>query len=326
MALNGTLVKMLEVSGSGIFPDGRVMGLSYTGLALADRLICILVAFFDVLSNLVDVAPYLMLLDLVGSILVINLMTLVENRRTPRLGLSPTLWQYLWNSGGVAVFFPIYALNYTDEKPRKTHPLPRSEAQALPFTVMWSVILALPLFIPALVTASPLRVQQGVVAFFFAIPAFSAFQAIARRTIAKSGYIGVARPIRLAYLIAGGVSAVIHVSIILYVTKYNKLGLSLSRVFIPHPSNIQLHQPRVMTEASLLFIQYDYVIINAVVALLGFYAAYYGPTRRAVGGHKGLLTTTLISGILGAGAGLAFVLCSLEGREDPPKKPVSKTY
>lgn len=88
MALNGTLQKMLEVSGSGIFPDGRVMELSYTGFALVDRLICILVAFFDVLSNLVDVAPYLMLLDLVGTLLVINLMTLVENRRSPRPGLS----------------------------------------------------------------------------------------------------------------------------------------------------------------------------------------------------------------------------------------------
>ncbi|KAI1185854.1 hypothetical protein F5B17DRAFT_441499 [Nemania serpens] len=292
MALNGTLQKMLEVSGSGIFPDGRVMELSYTGFALVDRLICILVAFFDVLSNLVDVAPYLMLLDLVGTLLVINLMTLVENRRSPRPGLSPTLWQYLWNCGGVAIFLPIYSLNYTDEKPRKTHPLPGHEAQALPFTVLWSTILALPLFIPALVTASPFWVQQGVVAFFFAFPLFSAFQAVARLAIAKTKYNGVSRPIQLAYSIAGAISALIHVSIIFYVTKGNAHSLSLSRVFIPHPGNIQLDQPHVLTEAALLFIQYDYLIIHAVVALLAFYSAYYGPTRTSVGGLKALLATT----------------------------------
>ncbi|KAI1115473.1 hypothetical protein F5Y14DRAFT_130213 [Nemania sp. NC0429] len=325
MALNGTLFKLLEVSGSGIYPDGRVMELSYTRLPLVDRLICILVAFFDVLSNLVDVAPYLMLLDLVGTIMVINLMTLVENRRSPRLGLSPTLWQYSWNCGGVAVFLPLYARNYVQEKPKKTYPLPRSEAQAIPFTTLWSVILALPLFVPALVTASPVRIQQGVVAFFFAIPAFSAFQAVARRAIAKTGYVGSTKPIQLAYLIAGGLSALVHVGVIFYIARSSTDGLSLSRVFVPHPGRVQLGQPHVLTETSLLFIQYDYLVIYAVVALLAFYAAYYGPTRKEVGGLTGLLAATVITVTLGAGAGLAFVLCGLEGREDLPKRAVSKT-
>lgn len=189
---------------------------------------------------------------------------------------------------------------------------------------MWSVILAFPLFIPALVTTSPFWVQQGVVAFFFAIPAFSAFQAIARVTIAKTRYNGVARPIRLAYSIAGGISALIHVGIILYATKSGNPSLSVSRVFVPHPSNVKIDQPHVLTEASLLFIQYDHIIIYTVVALLGFYAAYYGPTRKEVGGLKSLLALTAITGILGPGAGLAVVLCSLEERETPPKSAVSK--
>lgn len=164
-----------------------------------------------------------------------------------------------------------------------------------------------------------------MVAFFFAFPLFSAFQAVARLAIAKTKYNGVSRPIQLAYSIAGAISALIHVSIIFYVTKGNAHSLSLSRVFIPHPGNIQLDQPHVLTEAALLFIQYDYLIIHAVVALLAFYSAYYGPTRTSVGGLKALLATTVITGILGPGSSLAFVLCSLEEGENPTKSAVSKT-
>ncbi|KAI3343480.1 hypothetical protein F4824DRAFT_9670 [Ustulina deusta] len=317
MALNGSLQLMLEVSETGIFPNGRVMKTSYTGLALVDRLVSILVAFFDGLNNLVDIAPYLMLLDLVGTLLVINMMTLVEHRRSPRLGLSPTIWQYLWNCAGVAVFFPIYVLNYIDKGPNKSRPLSSLEAQALPFTAIWSLFLALPLMIPALLGASPFQVQKGVIAFFLLIPCLSAFQSMVRGTMTRTGYSVATRPVQLAYSIVGGVSALIHVGIILYVSIYATPSLSLSRVFIPHPGSIQRVQPDILTEAALLFIQYDYLVIHAVVALLVIHTALKIISSRSL---KLLLTTTAVTGGLGPGAGLAFVLYSIENQEDAQMK------
>ncbi|KAF2966189.1 hypothetical protein GQX73_g7378 [Xylaria multiplex] len=309
MVLNGSLHVMLDVGETGSFPNGRVMKTSYTGLALVDRPVCILVAFFDGLNNLIDVAPYLMLLDLVGTLLVINMMTLVEHRRSPRLGLSPTVWQYLWNCAGVAVFLPIYSLIYINKRSKEPRPIPSPEAHALPFTAIWSLLLALPLMVPALLGASPFQIQKGVITFFLLTPCFSAFQNMVREMITWTGYTGTTRPVRLAYSIVGGISALIHVCTILYVTIYAEDSLSLSRVYVPHPSNIQLGQPDVLTEASLLFIQYDYIIIHIVVVLLGIHAALNGIT---VGGTRSLLTTTTIIGVLGPGAGLAFVLDSME--------------
>jgi hypothetical protein len=86
MGLNGTLEALFETRASGVFPDGRPLKLSYSGIGPIDDLLLILVIFFDGLTNLVDVAPYLMLLDLVSTLHVIIMMTLVENRRTERTG------------------------------------------------------------------------------------------------------------------------------------------------------------------------------------------------------------------------------------------------
>jgi hypothetical protein len=86
MGFNGTLEALFETRTSGVFPDGRPLKLSYSGIRPIDDLLLILVIFFDGLTNLLDVAPYLMLLDLVSTLHVIIMMTLVENRRIERTG------------------------------------------------------------------------------------------------------------------------------------------------------------------------------------------------------------------------------------------------
>ena len=84
MGLNGALEALFETKASGVFPNGRPLKMSYSGIGPIDDLLLIIVVFFDGLNNLVDIAPYLMLLDLVSTLHVINMMTLVENRRTER--------------------------------------------------------------------------------------------------------------------------------------------------------------------------------------------------------------------------------------------------
>ena len=86
MGLSGALEALFETRASGVFPNGRPLKLSYSGIGPIDDLLLILVIFFDGLTNLIDVAPYLMLLDLVSTLHVVNMMTLVESRRTERTG------------------------------------------------------------------------------------------------------------------------------------------------------------------------------------------------------------------------------------------------
>lgn len=82
MVPNGSLEALFESVDSGSLPQGRAVQKTYTGIWAVDYLLVILVVFFDGLNNLVDVAPYLMLLEIVGTLFVINMMTLVESRRS----------------------------------------------------------------------------------------------------------------------------------------------------------------------------------------------------------------------------------------------------
>jgi hypothetical protein len=83
MTGNGTLLALIISAWTGTFPDGAKLKSSYTGLVIIDFPLSILVAFFYGLQSLEEVAPFLMLLDLVAALSVINLMTVVESRRSP---------------------------------------------------------------------------------------------------------------------------------------------------------------------------------------------------------------------------------------------------
>ena len=85
MVPNGSLEALFESVNSGVLPNGRAIQKTYTGVWAVDYLLVVLVVFFDGLNNLVDVAPYLMLLEIVGTLFVINMMVLVESRRGEKL-------------------------------------------------------------------------------------------------------------------------------------------------------------------------------------------------------------------------------------------------
>lgn len=81
MGVNGTLEMLLSTAWRGVFPDGTSMRMSYSGIPFLDFPLRILIAFFFGLANLRQLAPYLMLVDLVAALFVINMMTLVESYR-----------------------------------------------------------------------------------------------------------------------------------------------------------------------------------------------------------------------------------------------------
>ena len=82
MVPNGSLEALFQSVHTGILPQGRAIQKAYTKIWPVDYLLAILVVFFDGLNNLVNIAPYLMLLEIVGTLFVINMMTLVESRRS----------------------------------------------------------------------------------------------------------------------------------------------------------------------------------------------------------------------------------------------------
>jgi hypothetical protein len=235
---------------------------------------------------------------------------------------SPTLWQCLWNCVGAAVVFPIYSLFYVKQGWRSSSSLPPSEAQALPFTALWSLLLPLPLMLPALVGASTFQIQDGVVLFFLTPPLFVGFQVLVSATISKMSYKGSAKPARIAYLIVGTFSALIHLGIALYAIFSPVSNMSFGRVYFPHRSAAERGQPNIMTEGALLFTQYDYMIINIIVLILGTYILRYEPVFLAkspgekVRASGSVLALVGINAIFGAGAGLAFVLDCKERRLD----------
>ncbi|KAI1759487.1 hypothetical protein GGR53DRAFT_527235 [Hypoxylon sp. FL1150] len=320
MGLNGSLEALFEAILAGEFPNGRPLKTSYTGIWPIDFLLCVLVVFFDGLNNLVDTTPYLMLLDLVATLFVINTMTLVESRRLegPYWLRFPALWQYLWNSAGVAVFLPIYSLLYVNRGSTSASQIPTAEVQALPFTAFWGALLALPLMLPAVVNASPFQIQNGVVIFFLTPPVFVLFHRLVKAIFTKTQFKLSKKPANIAYWIVGSVSALVHVGIAAYAIYSPAADVSLGRIYIPHYNAVQRGNSDIMTEGALLFIQFDYVIINIVVLILGTYILCFEPALivKPVGGKdqagNPLWAFLAITAVFGAGAGLAFVLCCKE--------------
>ncbi|KAL2171720.1 hypothetical protein VTG60DRAFT_1717 [Thermothelomyces hinnuleus] len=182
MAANGTLVALLKTAWSGSLPDGTPLKTTYTGILPIDFPINILVAFFYGLQNRPGTPPHLMLVDLVAALFVINMMTLVESRRSnaPKWLRSSALWQYLWNCAGVALFLPIYSLLHLNHKfeGRGLSHIPRWQAQALPLSAIFSWLLPVPLLLPAALHAGPSSIQIGLVQYFLTPALLVLFQTL----------------------------------------------------------------------------------------------------------------------------------------------------
>jgi hypothetical protein len=324
MGLNGTIEALVHAKNTGFFPTGRPLTQTYTRIPPIDFVLVILVGFFDSLVNMHYTAPYLILLDLVATLYVINLMTLVEDRRAERSSWLrlPSIWQYLWNIIGVAVFFPLHALYYVKQGHASISAVPEAEAQAIPFTALWSLLLPLPLMLPGLIRASPSLVQLGVVFFYLTPPMLVAFQDIAAGVISRYHYRGATTPIRASYVIVGAVSGLVHVGILLYAATSSQPNMSIGRVYFPDYAAVQRGDPEITSEGTALFIKYDLMIIHIVVLTLGAYifgkeSQFLAKTEtERIHATGSIWRLALIVAAFGPGAGLAFVLYSKETHID----------
>lgn len=220
------------------------------------------------------------------------------------------VWQYLWDCGGVAVFFPIYSLLYVRRGSSSASPVPVAEAQALPFTAIWGLFLIIPLMRPAAIHATT---QQGTVIFFLGPLFYVAFHQIVKSIFARTNYRGSMRPAKVAYFIVGAASAIVHVGVAIYaMSSLSDSNVSLSQIYIPDDSAVQRGQLNVVTKGALQFIQWDNVMLNTVALLLGSYVLCFEPVLRAKSSRRNERASTLLSSlvgitfIFGAGAGLAF--------------------
>ena len=81
MLVNGTLEAINEVKEIGVFPNGRPLRSTYTGIPFLDSQIATLVVFFDGVTNGLDPAPRLLMVDLSVMLQTAAVWVLVESRR-----------------------------------------------------------------------------------------------------------------------------------------------------------------------------------------------------------------------------------------------------
>ncbi|KAK0616597.1 hypothetical protein B0T14DRAFT_497804 [Immersiella caudata] len=311
MYQNGSFDLMIRTAWTATYEDGRYLRKSYTGIFALDFPVRVLVVFFDGLLGTNDPAPYLMLVELVATLLVINVMTLVEGSRgkASKALRFPALWQYGWNCAGVAVFLPVWVLLYLGQGLAGTSGLPLNVSTALPTTTLWLMASTTPLLVPALLEATPAQIHIGIICFFLTPPLYAIAQSIGRSINAAGA--GSKKPIELSYKLAGIVSAMLHYLVLYRIfCGEEKYGLSLGSVYLPSPSAVQ--PPVLLTEGALLFIQYDYHVTGVVIVLLGVQLT----SVRA--GASGWLNQIGVFGFLfvvaGPGAGLAYALFCKERR------------
>ncbi|OTA62223.1 hypothetical protein K449DRAFT_394982 [Hypoxylon sp. EC38] len=321
MIINGSLVAMLLAAWKGTAPNGTPVKSTWTGIWPVDFALGVLAVFFGGLldadaADLFSHAPFLLLVDLILSLAVCGTMTLVEDRRNRRTGplRYPAFWAIMWNYFGAASVMPVFSRLYVQNRPVNSPSLPRDQAQALPFTALWSVLLSLTLLAPAVLGAEPFRIQDGVVVWFLAPLAIGPFQDLVSSLISRcsSFYVGFRSPVTVAYSIVGAVSAAVHLSVIARI--FQSLELSWSRIYWPNPSAVQ-HGPKLINEAALLFIQFGHLAVSLSVLALGIYTLGFASKLSVERSRasKPVLTLAVIEAIAGPGAALAWLLSRREG-------------
>ncbi|KAL6861989.1 hypothetical protein J3F83DRAFT_716808 [Trichoderma novae-zelandiae] len=274
MILNGSFMAMLLTNWQGVFPTGTPVKSSWTGIWPVDFVLGLLVVFFGAVNNvadLPDLGPFLMLVDLVFALVVFNIITVVEDRRNRKTGSLryPAVWQFLWNWCGAASVLPVYCHLYLKRRLGKASLLSNKQAQALPLTALWSIIISLPLLLPAILGAKPFDIQDGVVVWFFGPLSIGLFQDLVSVLFSGKSYKGIRTPVTLAYWIVGLASAVVHIGVAVWA--YTAPELSWSRVYWPNHAAVVPDTPTYMTEGAMLFMQYDHVLIYLCVIGMGFY-------------------------------------------------------
>ncbi|KAH8195329.1 hypothetical protein TruAng_010497 [Truncatella angustata] len=296
MIMNGSFVAMVVTNWHGVFPTGTPVKTAWTGIWPIDFVLGLLVVFFGAVNNvadLTDLGPFLMLVDLVFTLVVFNIMTLVEDRRNRKTG----------------------PLRF--KRSAETPSIPAHQRQALVFTAIWSIIVSLPVLVPSVLGATPFQVQDGVVMWFFAPLTLGIFQDLFGLLVSKTSYGGLKDPISVAYSIVGAFSAVVHIGVAVS-PYFCGPEVTWSRIYWPNHNAPLPGSPSFMTEGAMLFMQYDHVVIYLCVFALGAYMLGFDKITSASSlsgkmqaGYP-ILVLTAMTVITGPGAGLAWLLCQKE--------------
>ncbi|XXG95518.1 hypothetical protein Hte_001782 [Hypoxylon texense] len=310
MLMNGSFVAMLLTTWDGSFPDGAPLK-TWTGIWPIDFVLGLLVVFFggvlDV-ANLSDLAPFLILTDLIFALAVCGFVTLVEDRRNRQTGplRYPAFWQIMWNYCGAGSVLPVYSRLYVKSRLANKPGISYEQAQALPFTALWAVALSLPLLAPAVLGATPFQIQGGIVVWFFSPLAVGPFQDLVSALISRLGFPkGIRCPVTVAYCISGLASAAAHLGVVSWA--FFSPDLSWSRIYWPNHGRVQ-QGPDLLTEAAVIFMQYGHIVVQFCVLTLGIYILGF---KRLRIGHP-VLMLVVVMAIAGPGAGLAWLLCQSE--------------
>ena len=224
----------------------------------------------------------------------------------------------------MGLFLPLYShLHVKQRSDGPTLGLPASEAQALPFTALCSLLLPIPLLVPALVHASPFQIQNGLVMYFLTPAIFISFHTLASTAISRVSFRGFAQPVKTTYWIVGISSALGHLGIVLYAFLSSEPSISISSLYLPDHRAVQRGQADILTAGALLFFQWDLIIINLVVLLHGM--DILEPKSLS---QRSVLIFASITAVFGPGSGLALALWRQEDRleaADSQKSATSKS-
>ncbi|KAH7319611.1 hypothetical protein B0I35DRAFT_215602 [Stachybotrys elegans] len=317
MILDGTFAAVWNAATTGEFADGRPLQTRYTWIFPIDFAISILMAFFDPLTNLVHMAPYMIFFELIGSIHVFYILAMVESRRAAKDSWLrvPALWQTIYNCIGVAVGLPFFTRCYVEQDSSiNTGRLPEADAQALPFTTVWSWLL-LPLMMLPAWTSLETTHAQIIVATWFLTPLFiPGFQRLASDAAARMSYKGIAKPVTVTYILSGVISAALRVGLVISIIASADPDVSFRRVYIPNFAAVQPRRADTIVEGAHLFIQLDYMLTIILVLIHGIYMSGEPIIGHANRTKKSPWALTLVTLVFGPGAGMSYAAYLKESR------------
>ncbi|KAL2802400.1 hypothetical protein BJX63DRAFT_115353 [Aspergillus granulosus] len=273
MAYNGTLVALLKAAWTGVFADGRPLRSSYTGFFPIDFAIAVLVAFYDSQTDGQDAGTWIFIFNFLIMLQTAGVWVLVEGNRRGVMGHYLTiswLWPLLWNLFGAAIILPLYfSLHIRSMDPVRLDPM-ISTGRGRSFIPLTTIIGFVPMVAMHLgyvlsadtsrqiVTACfPLSPILSVIVEKFIFPA-------SKKTREREDEVDNVGKI---YLVTGLLCAGFHLYTMAVALFSLASETAFSRMFIPSPSNVVSGNPDILREGGLLFLQYDWWIVNISCAM-----------------------------------------------------------
>ncbi|EED18129.1 conserved hypothetical protein [Talaromyces stipitatus ATCC 10500] len=292
MLLNGTLDDISEAIENNVLPDGTPLKTKYSGVSFFDNILSILVAFFYALANGSYLGARLMLADLGATLHVALGWMVVEsirNGKKPWYLSLPGLLGVLWNVAGAGIVLPLYCLIHI-QTPMNDYKISVSHSISLiPAMLVSSIPFCLMIIPPkdgnysadqhqntiAVFQFAPLIWMAGQYTFSFLLSPFSKLAKLGLQNRSRTE-ISHARPrrseiyIQAAQLFFAIYSALVHLLCVSISFFSSDPSVTILRVFIPNPIGVNRESPQRLTQAAILFLQYDWLVICLTAVLYSY--------------------------------------------------------